>query len=112
MKYIGIAYFMAVTILMLRPFCSRDQNTPNVMQTRIAGHESSQFLLVFYLLSIVAIEQGLALSRLKSKRLVYLVSTFYLTGRGSPHPRVVSLADSLPILVDCRGYVLLIALSD
>ena len=59
-----------------RPFCSRDQNTPNVMQTRIAGHESSQFLLVFLSLSIVAIEQGLALSRLKSKRLVHLVSTF------------------------------------
>ena len=49
--------------------------------------------------------QDLALSRFKSKRLEHLVSPLYLTGRGSPRPRVVSLADSLPILVDCQGYV-------
>ena len=102
---------MAVTIIMLRPFCSRDQNTPNVIADQNSWSLMLTVLLVSLSLSPFATVQDLALSRFKSKRLEHLVSTLYLTGRGSPHPRVVSLADSLPILVDCRGYVLLVALS-
>ena len=94
-----------VNYIGVRPFCSRDQNTPELIADQNSWSLMLTVFISIYLYPTVAIVQYLALSRFKSKRLEHLVSPLYLTGRGSPRPRVVSLADSLPILVDCRGYI-------